>query len=662
MPELVGLAPISPPRAFAAKGRRADHAPIDSWSAWLGSRAALAGIGLRTARALEQGAAAGKMAQDLRPMSAAGLADRRREISQALRRGGLSGNAVVEALALASEISRRVLQMTPFEPQITAAASLIRGEAVEMDTGEGKTLTGFLAAAVYALAGRAVHVVTTNDYLAQRDAEFLGPALAELGLGWGLVVGGVLADARRQAYRQDVTFVSNKEVAFDYLRDQLLRDPTATDPNLSAKLARVLGGQKGRGTPLQRALDVAIVDEIDSVLVDEAGTPLIISATQEGDIDPATAVLALELSESFVAGRDFTTDPHGLLPSLTPSGARLMETFAAGRGGPWRIRLRREEMVRAAVAARHALHRDRDYLIREGKLVLIDQHSGRTMPDRHWGHDLHIMIETKEGCTPTGQRKALASISFQRFFRGYARLAGMSGTVREIAGELASVYGLPMTRIPRRLPLRRHHGGRRLFADRDQLWSAVTSKVAELHAADRPVLVAVKSVGEAARASDALAARGIPHELLSAAHDATEAAIIARAGLMGAVTVVTNMAGRGTDIRLGPGVADRGGLVAIICERHASRRVDRQLMGRVARQGDPGEVLEFLSLEDSLLDPIARPWRQALGSPSIARIVAGPAFAHMQARSERVQARRRVDLVRRDEQLAKMLAFAGGLD
>jgi preprotein translocase subunit SecA len=212
------------------------------------------------------------------------------------------------------------------------------------------------------------------------------------------------------------------------------------------------------------------------------------------------------------------------------------------------------------------------------------------------------------------------------------------------------------------LPLRRRHGGRRLFADRNQLWSAVTSKVAELHAADRPVLVAVKSVGEAARASDALAAHGIPHELLSAAHDATEAAIVARAGLMGAVTVVTNMAGRGTDIRLGPGVADLGGLVAIICERHASRRVDRQLMGRVARQGDPGEVLEFLSLEDSLLDPIARSWRRALGSPSIGSKFAAPVFAHMQARSERVQARRRMDLVRRDEQLAKMLAFAGGLD
>jgi len=346
------------------------------------------------------------------------------------------------------------------------------------------------------------------------------------------------------------------------------------------------------------------------------------------------------------------------LPTLTDSGVRLLETFAAGRGGPWSIRLRREEMIRAAIAARHSLHRDRDYLVRDGKLVLVDQHTGRTMPDRHWGHDLHIMIETKEGCVPTGQRKALASISFQRFFRGYARLAGMSGTVREIAGELAAVYGLPMARVPRRLPLRRRHGRRRLFADRDRLWQAATLKVAELHAAGRPVLVAVRSVGEAARASDALAAHGIAHELLSAAHDATEAQIVARAGQLGSVTVVvTNMAGRGTDIRLGPDVAAREGLVAIICERHASRRVDRQLMGRVARQGDPGDVLEFLSLEDALLDRIAPAWRRALASPGIDRLL-----ARMQGVSDRVQARRRMDLVRRDEQLTKMLAFAGGLD
>ena len=662
MSEWVGQSPIAPPRSFAAKGRRTDHGSINSWSTQLRGRAALAAIHLRSSRALRLGATATSAAEALRGISDADLAERRRSISKRLRRDGLAGEAVIDGLALASELSRRLLGITPFTQQLAAAGSLIRGEAVEMDTGEGKTLTGFLATAVYALSGRAVHVVTTNDYLARRDAEFLGPALMELGLSWGLVVAGVPADARRQSYGQDVTFVSNKEVAFDYLRDQLLRDPTAADPNLAVKLARVLGLHKGRGTPLQRALDVAIVDEIDSVLIDEAGTPLIISANQAGDIDPATAALALELSESFVDGRDFKTDPHGLLPSLTATGVRLLETFAAGREGPWRIRLRRDEMIRAAIAARFALRRDRDYLVRDGKVVLIDQHSGRTMPDRHWGHDLHMMIETREGCTPTGQRKALASISFQRFFRGYARLAGMSGTVREIAGELAAVYGLPMTRIPRRLPLRRRHSGRCIFANRDQLWDTVTSKVAELHAVGRPVLVAVRSVGEAARGSSALAERGIPHELLSAAHDATEAAIVARAGQLGAVTVVTNMAGRGTDIRLGPGVAEIGGLVAIICERHSSRRIDRQLMGRVARQGDPGEVLEFLSLEDTLLDRVAGPWRRLLASPTIARRLAGPTFARIQGMSERIRARRRMDLVRRDEQLAKILAFAGGLD
>ena len=653
---------VAPPRAFAASRRRTDHAPIDSWSGWLGSQATLVGMRARTTSAQARAAAAAGIASALRDVSAREIAERRQRVAKALRRDGFAEGAVVEALALACEVSRRVLDLSPFEPQIAAAAALVRGEAVEMDTGEGKTLAGFLAAAVYALAGRAVHVVTTNDYLARRDGELLGPALAELGLGSGLVVNGVPSDARRVAYGRDVTFVSNKEVAFDFLRDLLVREGSTGDPNLSVKLARVLGSRGGRGTPLQRALDVAIIDEIDSVLIDEAGTPLIISASREGDIDPVVAATALQIAESFVSGRDFELDPHGILPSLTPHGNRLLEMAAAGREGPWRIRLRRDEMLRAALAALHALRRDRDYLVRDGKLILIDQHTGRTMPDRHWGHDLHVMVECKEGLSPTGQRKALASISFQRFFRGYARLSGMSGTVGEIAGELSAVYGLPITRIRRRLPLRRKHDDRRIFSNRHALWKAVATKVAELNEQARPVLVAVRSVGEAMRASDALREHGIPHEVLSAAHDANEAATVAQAGQLGAVTVVTNMAGRGTDIRLGPGVAERGGLVAIICERHASRRIDRQLMGRVARQGDPGEVLEFLSVEDSLLAPLPPRLRNALAKPAIGARLADLTFARMQARAERVQARRRMDLVRRDEQLAKVLAFAGGLD
>lgn len=662
MPELVGTAPVIPPRAFATKRKRSDHAPINSWSTRLGSKTTLVGIRWRSQKAVKQGQIVMQAAERLQDLSATDLVEYRQSVARRLRREGLSFEAINDGLALASEVSRRVLSMTPFMQQVAAAAGLIRGEAVEMDTGEGKTLAGFLAAAVYALAGRVVHVVTTNDYLARRDAEFVGPALNELGLSWGLVIGGVPADERRQAYGCDVTFVSNKEVAFDYLRDQLLRGPTASDPNLSEKIARVLTGKKDRNAPLQRALDVAIVDEIDSVLIDEAGTPLIISANQDGDIDPAAATLALELASSLVEGRDFAINSNGLLPTLTRYGVRVLETFSAGREGPWRIRLRREEMVRAAIAARHSLRLNRDYLVRDGKVVLIDPHTGRTMPDRHWGHDLQVMVETKEGCISSGQRKALASISFQRFFRGYARLAGMSGTVREVAGELAAVYELPMTRISRRLPLHRYHREQQVFANRNQLWDSVASEVARLHAANRPVLVAVRSVAEAVRGSDILARWGIKHELLSAAHDASEAAVVAQAGQLGSVTVVTNMAGRGTDIRLGPGVAKLGGLVALICERHASRRVDRQLMGRVGRQGDPGEVAEFLSLEDTLLDPIKPPWRNALTLPSTGQWVVKKAFGFMQFLSDLVQARRRMDLVRRDEQLAKMLAFAGGLD
>ena len=624
---------------------------------WLASRFVLAGASWRSRRAAREGEAAFKAAQALAPLSETALNDRLAQARADLRARGAQSGARVAMLALAAETARRRLDLAPFPSQLACASALLGGAVAEMETGEGKTLAAFLAAAVFAASGRGVHVVTANDYLAGRDAAALRPAYSALGLSVGVVVGGDEADSRREAYGAEVVYLSSKEVAFDYLRDGLTRPAGVGDRRLAAKLARLFGAAEA--AQLQGRLDVALVDEIDSVLVDEATTPLLISTDRPGDITEFFAREALELAEDFSAGLDYAVDPFSLTPALTPHGQARLEEASRGRSGPWRMRLIREEMLRAAIAARRLLKRDQHYLVRDGKIALIDQESGRVMPDRHWSHGLNLMVEVKEGCVSTGEKKSLASISFQRFFRQYALVCGMSGTVREVAAELHAVYGLKPAWIARRLPLRRVTAPRHTFPDRDALWSAAAKIAAALQARGQPALVAVRSVREADRASAALAAAGVAHRVLSAAQDGAEAEIVAGAGQRGAISVVTNMAGRGTDIRLGEGVAELGGLVVLICERHDSRRVDRQLTGRCARQGDPGVVMELVTPEDGVLRLLPH-WatRQARRWPRLLPF----AIAWAQQRAESRHGAARLQLLRRDEQLARLMAFAGGLD
>ena len=380
---------------------------------------------------------------------------------------------VVEALALAGEYGRRTLGLSPFVEQMACASALLSGAVVEMATGEGKTLAAFLAASVFGRAGRVVHVVTSNDYLAARDASELRQAYAALGLRVGSVVGGDPVASRRAAYECDIVYLSGKEVVFDFLRDGLARAYAPANADLCSKLARALNiSRSAAGQSLQRGLDVAIVDEADSVLVDEAATPLLISANRAGDISEDCAKQALALAARFHPKVDFVVDPHDLVPTLTPRGLHKLGEEASGLSGPWRVRLIREELMRAAIASLHLLRRDHHYLVRDGKIVLIDQQSGRVTPDRHWSHGLSLMVEMKEGCLSSGEKKSLASISFQRYFRGYALICGMSGTVREVAAELYSVYALKAARIEPRLPLRRTHAKTRIFPDRAQLRAA----------------------------------------------------------------------------------------------------------------------------------------------------------------------------------------------
>jgi len=646
------------PRA-APRPSRKEQPDIDSPITWLSSRLSVAASPWRSRQAIRVGRLAAERREALALLGDEALAEARTRVSASLRAYGVAAGGV-EALAIAGEAARRKLGLSPYAEQLACGSALMRGAVAEMETGEGKTLAAFLAAAAFGLAGRMVHVVAPNDYLAARDEQDLRPAYAALGLRTGLVIGGDAVPSRRKAYAADIVYVSSKEVVFDYLRDGLARSHGGYNSALMAKLSRALGRADGADTqPLQRALDVAIIDEIDSVLVDEAGTPLLISTNRAGDIGEETARQALAIAEGFKPGLDFVVDPTEAMPALTLLGLQRLKAKTSDLPGPWRVRLIREELIRAAIASQHILKRDHHYLVRDGKIVLIDQQSGRVTPDRHWGHGLSLMVEVREGCLSTGEKKSLASISFQRFFRGYATICGMSGTVREVSAELHSVYGLKSASIRRRLPLQRSYAPRWIFADRDRLWQAVAEAAADLHGRGLPALVAVRSVGEADRASAALAALGVPHSVLSAAQNKAEAEIVARAGQRGVITVVTNMAGRGTDIRLGEGVAELGGLVVLLCERHDSRRVDRQLVGRCARQGDPGLVMEFVSQEDSALRFLAPAWHSLLARwPQWT----GLAISWSQHASEQRNRNGRLQLLRRDEQLAKLMAFAGGLD
>jgi len=639
---------------------RRSHPDADSVLTWVAAHLSLAATELRSRRAVRDGLAAARRMRELMDLSDTQLAQRGADVRLALRAKGLARGNVIEGLAVAGEFARRTLKLTPFDEQMACAHALLSGAVVEMETGEGKTLAAFLAASVFALSGRIVHVITANDYLAGRDARELEPGYLALGLSVGAIVGADSGIARRSAYTRDIVYIASKEVAFDFLRDGLVRGAHPLHPTLMQKIGRALGVPRDAlGQPLQRGLDVAIIDEIDSVLIDEAATPLLISTNRAGDITDDTAKQALALAADFHPGTDFVVDPFDYMPTLTLRGINRLENELSTLDGPWRIRLIREELMRAAIAARHILQRDRHYLVRDDKIVLIDQHSGRVTPDRHWSHGLSLMVEIKEGCASTGEKKSLASISFQRYFRGYAFVCGTSGTVREVAREMYAVYGLKAARIPRRLPLRRTTAPTLTFANRDQLWASAARLAGELQARGQPALVAVRSVAEADRASAALAAAGVKHRVLSAAQDSAEADIVAHAGVRGTITVVTNMAGRGTDIRLGPGVAELGGLVVMICERHDSRRVDRQLIGGGARQGDPGMVIELISLEDSVLGFLHPRWARLL---SIQPKRTALAIARAQRLSDARGLRARLQLLRRDQQLAKVMAFAGGLD
>jgi preprotein translocase subunit SecA len=598
-----------------------------------------------------------------RGLSASAFQARVREVRARLGAEGFADTPMAEAFALVREATRRTLGMEQFHTQLIAARIMLDNRLAEMATGEGKTLAAAVAAATAALAGTPVHVITSNDYLVDRDAEHLGPVYCLLGLSVGAVTRPLDQAQRRAAYACDIAYCTAKELTFDYLRDRLVRRHLPSE--LHDRVRHLEGGQAESTGLLLRGLWMALVDEADSILIDEARTPLILSQPRVNPQQQAYVQEALRMALHLVAGRDFRLDPSTQQADLTPGGRNLLAQRAQALGGLWQDRRHRDEIVGLALAAHHLLFRDQHYLVRDRKIVMIDQTTGRVAPGRVWSRGLQQLLEAKEGCPPSGEMETIAQITYQRFFPRYLRLCGMSGTLTEAQAELRSVYGLRVQRVPLRKPSRRRNLGTRVFVIGEDKWQAVVERVRRLQQAGRPVLIGTDSVADSDQLSIRLAAACIEHQVLNARQDSEEAAMVARAGEPGRVTVTTNMAGRGTDIPLAAGVAERGGLHVICCQHNSSPRIDRQLHGRAARQGDPGSVETILSLQDGLLArSLPGPLRgAAIAMAGVRRLLPariGMFLARLpQRQEERRQRAQRKLLLKQDRNSEGRLSFAG---
>jgi preprotein translocase subunit SecA len=576
---------------------------------------------------------------------------------------GLTDALVAKSFSLVREAAARTLGKRPFDVQLIGGRVLLNGMVAEMETGEGKTLTATLPAATAALAGVPVHIITVNDYLAQRDAEWMGPIYAMLGLKVGTIIHGLDPATRRAAYGSNVTYCTNKEVAFDYLKDRITLGQESDRARLQVE--RLYEKRPRVDRLLLRGLYYGIVDEADSVLVDEARTPLIISGPDSGnESERDTCQVALSLASEMKEGRDFVVEGQERAIRLLQVALDRLEGAAETLGGVWKRRHWREQLVKQALSAQHHYLDGKQYLIRDGKIQIIDEYTGRVMADRSWEHGLHQMIEVKEGCTMTQRTEPLARISYQRFFRRYLWLAGMTGTANEVAGELWSVYRLATKRIPTNRPTQRKRWPDQIYVTDDEKWNAVVNRIAQLHQQGRPVLVGTRSVKASEHLSVLLSNRNLKHQLLNARQDLSEAMIVAEAGRPGRITVATNMAGRGTDIQLGPDVSELGGLHVIATELHEARRIDRQLFGRCARQGDPGSCEVIVSTEDELPRIHSKGvWKVFNRAGAVASGVPTPLRAMnlkaAQRSAERLHRRMRRDLLKIDEHLDSALAFSG---
>ncbi len=578
-----------------------------------------------------------------------------------LLREGMRPELVDECFALIREATGRLLGMRHYPVQLMGGLVMVDGGIAEMATGEGKTITALLPAITAALAGWQAHVLTVNDYLAARDLAKLEPVYRMFGLTTGLVIEGQEPPERAAAYRADIVYGTNKQIAFDYLRDQAA---LSGGRGASRRLVAQLCGRGGQRLTM-RGLHFAIIDEADSILIDEARTPLILSQ-QTAASDDGLYLAALELSSHLEEGAHFAVKPAERQIELSERGKVVVQQLSEGLPQRmWRIRQAREQLAVQALSATRLFLRDRDYVVAEGKVQIVDEGTGRTMPDRSWEGGLHQLIEVKEAVELSGGRNTIARITYQKFFRRYRRISGMSGTVREVADELWADFGLRVRPVPTNRPRQREHRGHVMWPDQALKWEAVALAVETVRREEgnRPVLIGTRSVADSDAVAAALARRGIAYRLINALVEAEEAEIVEQAGQIGAVTVATNMAGRGTDIELSRETHAAGGLHVILTAFHETARIDRQLYGRAGRQGDPGSSEAITALDDELyqhfggvaLGIVSRSAKEWPIENAMAEMLRK--WAQRSAERKHAATRRQVELA--EERLQQQMAFAG---
>ena len=517
------------------------------------------------------------MAEAMAALSDNGLRAKTDEIRQRIAAGASRQEVRAEVFAVAREVAVRTVEMRPFDVQILGALALDDRRIAEMQTGEGKTLVATLPATLNALFGR-VHVITVNDYLARRDRHWMGPIYEFLGLSVGLLQQDMPPEERKAAYEADITYGTNNQFGFDYLRDNMVMSP----------------GQKVQGV-----LEFAIVDEIDNILIDEARTPLIISGSTAESIDLYRKFAAL--SRRFHRDADFELDEESRRITLTDQGIQKAEQALEIENIFSPEHTETLHYIENALRALHLFQKETHYIVREDRVMIVDEFTGRLMPDRRYSDGLHQALEAKEGLKVQRESQTLAQITLQHYFQLYGGLCGMTGTAKTEEDEFKEIYALPVLEVPTNRPLQREAMPDLIYRTAKAKFSAIIEEVAALHEAGRPVLIGTTSIEISELVSKMLKARKLKHNVLNAKYHEMEAEIVSEAGARGAITVATNMAGRGTDIKLGEGVAGIGGLHVLGCQRHESRRIDNQLVGRAGRQGDPGSSQFYLSIEDDLL-------------------------------------------------------------
>ena len=542
---------------------------------------------------------------ELKSASDSQLAARYRTLKAPDYRSNTDADPIDTAFALALESLSRTTGMVAYDVQLLGGLAMAKGYIAEMQTGEGKTLTTMFPITAFAFSGQGVHVATVNEYLAERDYEFLKPALHLLGITCGISRSGESTVLKRLAYDCDVTFATGYEVGFDFLRDQIAlrkQNTTRLGATLRRQLADCDGGER---LTTQRNFAAVIIDEVDSVLIDEAITPLVLSSGSLGSkADDSVYHAAKVAAGQMELPADFVIKPQQKTVELTAKGeSKLSEQFKSTFGSDSMPRLLRpwRQYVESALRAEHIMSRDINYIVRDDQVEIVDEYTGRIFSDRNWRDGLHQAVEAKENVTINEERRTIAKISRQRYFARYGNICGMTGTADGHQRELKSCYGTPVVIIPRRKPLQRTHLPTRYFKTEEEKFLAVVADSIARQEQGQPVLIGTRTIRQSRRLSALFDKQAINHSVLNGVQDEQEATLIARAGQSGTITVATNMAGRGTDIKLTEPSIQSGGLHVIGVERSSSLRIDRQLLGRSGRQGDPGSGQFYVSSEDELL-------------------------------------------------------------